>query len=668
MAAIPGKYVGPNFSSGALSVFACLFVILASPVSAQSPPGATDTVVVRSPDGRLIATFGSSEPEGFRRWQYRLDREIDGSRSEILGWSPLGVVRDDAALAELAWVDERRSDPVREIYEHPAGKSRRREYAANQRSIVLASRKGPRLVLVIRVSNDSLAFRYEFPESDAPLRRVTGELTGFAVPAGSRGWLLPHDAPGRWTPAYERLFEEVVAGASAPTPQGWSYPALFRTPAGQWLLITESAVDGGYAGTRLAAETVDGRYQVRLPDAGEGLGQGAVEPAMTGRWTLPWRVVIAGELSTIFGSTVVEDLNPPAIGDFSWVRPGRASFGWWIDDDASKKEEVLKSFVDLASEMGWEYSLVDANWHLAPEGTIERVIDYARDKKVAIWLWYNSGGAHNDVTEWGPRDRIFEAAARRTEFARIKKLGVAGVKVDFWHSDKQPVMALYLDMLRDAAATGLHIAFHGSTLPRGWARTWPNLLTMEAVFNAEQYKYSEAYAREAARHNTILPFTRNVVGSMDYLPVALSDAAHPHQTTNAHELALSVVFESGIVHFPDAPKAYRGLPPAARDLLKTVPAAWDESRLLDGEPGRLAVVARRRGEEWWVGAISGVADATTAAINLSFLGEGEWTLTMVRDGGAPRDLLPESATVRSVDTFNVPMLARGGFLMRFVRR
>jgi hypothetical protein len=426
-------------------------------------------------------------------------------------------------------------------------------------------------------------------------------------------------------------------------------------------------VDRHYAGTRLAAEAPGGVYRVRLPDPGEGLGQGDVEPQATGAWTLPWRVIVTGGLATIFASTVVEDLNPPAVGNFSWVRPGRASFGWWIDDDASKKEDVLKAFIDLAAQMGWEYSLIDANWHLAPEGVIDRVIAYAKEKKVGLWLWYNSAGPHNDVTEWGPRDRITQSAPRRAEFARLKALGIAGVKVDFWHSDKQSIIALYHDMMADAAKAGLMIAFHGATTPRGWSRTYPNLLSVEAVLCGEQYKYNERYAKDAAWHNTILPFTRNVLGSMDYLPAALSDAKYSHQTTNAHELALTVVFESGIVHFPDSAKSYNDLPPAALALLKAVPVAWDESRLLDGEPGRLAIIARRRGDEWWVGAINGQAEPATAALALSFLGEGEWTLTIVRDGGAPRQLLSESATVRALDRFNVPMLSRGGFLIRIAR-
>jgi len=613
-------------------------------------------------------------------WHYHVARAEGGTSAEILSWSPLGVVRDDASLVELRFVSATPPVVVSEVSEQRHGKQRTHTQEFTRRLITFDNADGSRLILELRVGDDSVAFRYVFPETDAGLRRVKEERTGFAVPEGSRGWLLPHDPPGKWTPAYENFFVEIVAGATAPTPQGWSYPALFKLhrsagrpepsglrPSDLWLLITEAAVDRHYAGTRLAADAPDGVYRVRLPDRGEGLGQGDVEPQASGAWTLPWRVVILGDLETIFASTLVEDLNPPARGDFSWVEPGRASFGWWIDDDASKKEDVLKAFVDLSAEMGWEYSLIDANWHMAPEGAIERVVAYAKGKKVGLWLWYNSAGPHNDVTEWGPRDRITEQTARRVEFARLKAMGIAGVKVDFWHSDKQSIIALYHDMMADAAKAGLLIAFHGATTPRGWSRTYPNLLGVEAVLNAEQYKYNERYARDAAWHNTILPFTRNVIGSMDYLPAALSDAKYPHLTTNAHELALTVVFESGIVHFPDSAKSYKDLPPAALTLLKEVPVAWDQSRLLDGEPGRLAMIARRRGAEWWVGAINGRAEPATVAVDLSFLGDGDWTLTMIRDGGAPRHLLSESANVRAVDKFNVPMLGRGGFLMRFAR-
>ncbi|HEX7085900.1 MAG TPA: glycoside hydrolase family 97 catalytic domain-containing protein [Vicinamibacterales bacterium] len=624
------------------------------------------TVTVSSPDGRLVMTFAPVNPgTRFSRWEYRLEAVDGTTRQVLLDRSPIGLQTDRADFTELRLERASEVRTVRDAYEMPHGKRRSRVHEARERDLHLATSDGARFTVTVRVADDGAAFRYVLPEHPDGPWRVRGEHTGFAVPPGSRSWLLPHTTPGRWAPAYEDFFVEGNAGGSAPTEQGWSWPALFQIrESDRWVLVTEAAVGPRDAGTRLAAEAPNGVYRIRYPDPAEGLGQGEVAPTAAGPWGLPWRVVIAGSPGDVVSSTLVEDLNAAADGDYSWVKPGRASFGWWIDDDASKKEEVLTKFIDLAAAMGWEYSLIDANWHLAPDGAIDRVIAHAKEKNVGLFLWYNSGGPHNDVTEWGPRDRIFDPAARRAEFARLKPLGIAGVKVDFWHSDKPSLMALYHDVLRDAADAGLMVVLHGATTPRGWSRTYPHLLSVEAVLAAEQYKYSERFAKEAARHNTILPFTRNVIGPMDYTPVTLSDAKYPHETTNAHELALPVIFESGIVHFPDSPEAYNDLPPTAIELLKAVPVAWDDTRLLDGEPGRLAVIARRHGDTWWVGAISGVDAPSSASIELSFLEKGEWELTMVRDGGAPRHLMSEAALVRPVDRFNVPMLPRGGFVMR----
>jgi hypothetical protein len=537
--------------------------------------------------------------------------------------------------------------------------------------LTFATAEGARLELIVRTANDGMAFRYRFPETSKTLHTVTGEATGFTIARGAHGWLLPHQEPGKWTPAYEDFFQEDAAGDPAPTAQGWSYPALFRlADETHWVLITEAGLDESYCGSRLASDVTDGTYRVRFPDAKEGLGRGAVEPTSALPWATPWRVIVAGErVAQIFESTLVADLSSPTtLQDLSWIVPGRSSFGWWKDDDASKKEEVLNAFVDLSATMHWEYSLIDSNWHELPEGALARVIARAKEKGVGIFLWYNSGGPHNEVTEWGPRDRLFDAEKRRAEFARIAALGVKGVKVDFWQSDKQELIRLYVEMMRDAADAHLMIDFHGCTLPRGWSRTWPNLVSQEAVVGAEFYKISPRMTELGAWHNTVLPFTRNVVGPMDYTPVTFSDAKFPHQTTNAHELALSVVFESGLLHFADGPEAYAALPDAAKQFLQDVPVAWDDSRLLAGEPGTLAVVARRRDRGWWVGGISGTASAQTVPLDLSFLEAGDWEAIIIRDGAEPRRLVTEAAPVGAADRINIPLLPRGGFAVRFTRK
>jgi alpha-glucosidase len=206
------------------------------------------------------------------------------------------------------------------------------------------------------------------------------------------------------------------------------------------------------------------------------------EPASPLPWTLPWRVVIVGRtLATVFESTLVNDLSPASVvADTSWVRPGRASWSWWSDDDSPKSEAALTSFIDFGAEMGWEYSLIDANWNLMDPAALERVLARAREKHVGVLLWYNSGGPHNDVTEQ-PRDRMHQRDVRRKEFARLREWGIKGVKVDFWQSDKQDRIRQYLELLRDAADFQLMVDPHGCTLPRGWSRTYPHLMTMEAV-------------------------------------------------------------------------------------------------------------------------------------------------------------------------------------------
>jgi hypothetical protein len=294
---------------------------------------------------------------------------------------------------------------------------------------------------------------------------------------------------------------------------------------------------------------------------------------------------------------------------------------------------------------------------------LARVLARGREKHVGMLLWYNSGGPHNEVTEQ-PRDRMHLRDVRRKEFARLREWDVKGVKVDFWQSDKQDRIQQYLELLRDAADFHLMVDPHGCTLPRGWSRTYPHLMSMEAVAGAEQYKFNKDYPAKAAWHNTVLAFTRNVVGPMDYTPVTFSDSKFPHLTTFGHELALSIVFESGLQHYADSVAAYRALPKPALDLLEAVPAAWEETRLLAGEPGSLVVVARKGAGGWYLAGISGKDTAQTVRVDLSVLGPGRHTLSLVTDGAGPRALTNETRTIKQGETLALNLLPRGGFAAR----
>ena len=372
-------------------------------------------------------------------------------------------------------------------------------------------------------------------------------------------------------------------------------------------MLAESAVGPGNFGAHLQNDGELG-YRIELPYPEEGL---SIEPPgepIASPWISPWRlIVVSDDLAEIHGSTAVTDFAEPSrVENTDWIRPGRVSWSWWSDHTSPTDPAALKESIDLAADLGWEHTLIDANWNLMPEPDFDEILAHARTRGVGVFLWYNSGGTNNTVPEQ-PRDRMHDPAARRAEFARVAELGVAGVKVDFFHSDRAGIIERYHAIAADAAAARLMVNFHGCTAPKGWERTWPNVLTMEAVRGAEQYCFAEDYPETAVWHNTVLPFTRNVAGPMDYTPVTFSNQRYPRRTTAGHELALAVVFQSRLQHFADSAAAYRSQSPEVWRYLSRVPATWDESHLVYGRPGEGVVVARRSGDRWWMAGLNGPA-------------------------------------------------------------
>jgi alpha-glucosidase len=315
--------------------------------------------------------------------------------------------------------------------------------------------------------------------------------------------------------------------------------------------------------------------------------------------------------------------------------------------------------------MKWEYSLVDANWNIPTGGgTIEDLVKYAKQKNVKLTLWYNSGGPHNNVGEQ-PRDVMFNPDLRKLEMKKLHDWGVKAIKVDFFQSDKQDIMKLYTDILKDAAKQEITVIFHGSTMPRGWARTYPNLLAMESVRGAENYGWSNDFAMDAAELNTIYVFTRNVAGSMDYTPVTFSDyKCCPHTTTNAHELALSVMFESGMMHFADSDSSYLSQDNVVKAFLSAVPNIWDDTRLIQGEPGKDAIIARRKGKNWYIAGINGEKTAKTWTIDLPFLyNKDVFRGTLFTDGNTPRTIAHREIVQEKGGKITVGIMPKGGFVL-----
>jgi len=432
-------------------------------------------------------------------------------------------------------------------------------------------------------------------------------------------------------------------------------------------LLHESDVRYDDQGSHLMAQAQGGIYNISPPLKDRGMGFGENYPSAPLPWEMPWRFgIISDKLNDIVESNMVFHLSrDTALTDTSWITPGVSAWSWASDHASSRNLSKLKRFIDLAATMNWPYALVDANWQTISDTSMEELVTYADAQNVGLTFWYNSGGRHNFVTE-GPRNRLDDRRRRRKEFKKLQRLGVKGVKVDFFHSDKQDMMNLYLDILEDAAEYKLLVIFHGSTIPRGWARTWPNLMTMESVRGAEAYTFVSTpnYAELATYQNTIIPFTRNVIGSMDFTPVSYEDQFTPRLTTNGHETALAVLFESGIQHIADSASSISSLPDEYKKYFKTLPTVWDETRYVSGYPGKDVILARRAGERWFVAGVNGENQQKEVVLNLGFIDETILNGTILHDGEGARDFASSRMSTQTPTEIKIKMQPFGGFVIQ----
>lgn len=509
---------------------------------------------------------------------------------------------------------------VFERYRTRTGKRRDHRHLA-RRLVLEFEHRDTTMAVELQLSDDGLAYRTALR---GPARsRLTAECSSFTAPGGSRAWLQ------RYNTAYEAPYDAGILSEAAPGPVG--FPVLLHTGS-DWALLSESSTDRGQPASRLEV----------LPGGVLGVARPSQEPGLAEVRT-SWRVAVIGSLATIVESDLVDDLAEPARTEsWSWVRPGRAAWSWWSDSSSPGSLERQKQYVDFAARAGWEYVLVDAGWDPA---WIPALTRYARARGVRVLLW----------SRW---DALRPAAQRDALLSRWRSWGVAGVKLDFMLSDSNRRMGWYRRVARAAAERRLLVNFHGSTVPRGLSRTWPNVLTWEGVLGAEAYKGS---APVTPAHNATLPFTRNAIGSMDYTPVTFS--AQRRQTSAAHELALSVVFESGLQHFADSPEGYAAVPEARR-WLRGVPVAWDETKLLGGYPGASATIARRAGRSWYVGSIHAGAGGE-AQLPLGFLYPGRRYEARIVEDAPGGGLRSRTRRVTAARVLRLRFGRAGGYAVRF---
>ena len=502
--------------------------------------------------------------------------------------------------------------------------------------------------MLLRMYNDGIAFRYEGSKQSQPAYRI---------PEGTRRWMQ------QWCDSYEGFFPLATTYKVAPVPsysgisksaEGWNnrwgYPALLEPHDGTFVLISEANIKQGQSASCLYNDGELFRVVEAEHIAGETSDQ------------TPWRVAIIGQLKDVVESTLVTDVSDPSrIADVSWIQPGVVSWIYWAYNHGSNDYNIIKKYVDMAVALHLPYVLIDAEWDEmgklpSNEGkSIEDAVAYAKAQGIKPLIWYNSsvGWVNGAPT---PKFRLNKPEDREKEFAWCEKIGVAGVKIDFFSGDDQRNMDYCIDLLESAARHHLLVNFHGATIPRGWQRTWPNLMSTEGVYGAEWYNNVATFTAKAASHNATLPFTRNVIGPMDYTPCAFSDSQHPHITTHAHELALTVLFESALQHLADRPESLLAQPKEVKDFFGQLPTAWDETRYVSGYPGESVVLARRQGATWYVAGINGTDSERALAVPLGFV-KGK-NITLFADGDpwmiSRPGKLPKQITCKS----------RGGFVMK----
>ncbi|MCB1120191.1 MAG: glycoside hydrolase family 97 catalytic domain-containing protein [Verrucomicrobiae bacterium] len=630
--------------------------------------GCAESWTVSSPDDKLDMEIRQTGTGG-------LDYQVSCEGKKVVGWSKLGLIRsswdrekgylESDFSRDLQFVKATRNK-ITEEYQLKSGKQLQNKTDGYELSLLFTNADGHQMRIDTRAYDKGVAFRYAFPEEDIVYHTVEKELTEYNLGTRGKTWLQPYQESGFWYPAYENYFQNgIPVGSAVPDGAGtaWAFPALFELE-NAWVLLHESGFDGGYHASRLAPEPDNGVYQIIPPDQEDALGLGSNKSSSLLPWSLPWRLLVVSEnLEDIVSSNLVYDLaQPQAIKDTRWIKPGPASWSWWSDHDSSQDLGKLKKFIDLAADMKWPYSLVDANWNTISERAMEELVAYGKSKGIGMLFWYNSGGTNNSVTEQ-PRNRLSDPDSRRAEFEKLSRLGVKGIKVDFFQSDKQFMMQYYIDILKDAADYHLMVDFHGCTVPRGWERTYPNMISSEAVRGAEAYTFDRTYVECAHWQNTILPFTRNVIGSMDYTPVTWTEWANRKRTTsNLHEVALAIVFESGIQHYGDSVEAFTRLPQSYKTLFSEIPTAWDETRYLAGYPGKEVILARRHGDDWYVAGINGEEKEKEFELDLSGIGGNSSKGTLYFDGSVSTPF--DDKTVSwSGNTLKVSMKPYGGFVL-----
>lgn len=624
------------------------------------------TISVKSPDNKIEITIFNND---------KLTYSVSFSGKPIINQSQLGFeFKDELPMNGNFIVVDQSLQNFNESW-IPVVKSKHSEVSNyyNELQLSLKEKSGAmrQMGFTVRVFNDGAAFRYRlFRSGKVGDRQITRELTTFTIPGDPKAWIVEY---GGYSSSNESEFmEHPLSYLTAKSIAGM--PMLMEYANNCWVAITEAKIEN-YAAFYIGTNGTMGQLTTKLvPVPGEN--EEGVKVRFSDEVFTPWRVLMIGETpGTLIESEIIQNLNDPcAIKDPSWIRPGLSAWDHWWSGEVKMEMPVIKQYIDLASEMGWPYMLVDWQWYgkfnspeaditkWAPQINIPEIIEYAGSKNVKIIVWLYSSDVNRN-------------SAYKTAFPLYEKWGVAGIKIDFMDRDDQQMVNWYHDIIRCAAENHLMVDFHGAYKPDGIIRTWPNMITREGVMGNEYYKFSNKMSPE---HNVKLAFTRMLAGQMDYTPGAFLNVTkeqYKNQTpavvwnTRAAELSKFVIYESPLTVVCDHPDNILNQPGA--DFLKIVPSTWDDIRFINGYPGDYIALAKRSGDQWFLGVMNN-SIGKTVELNLSFLRAGDYesiTWSDTKDSDKePKDLKKTSLTIKSPGTIKVTMAKDGGFVAVFKRK
>ncbi len=640
-----------------------------------------ETVTLTGPDGRLQLSCQVDN---------RISYAIAYDGKTLLAPSPLGFKSDAGDFYNnLQYVKADSTASVAHPYAMTRAKTAQAGGEYRVLTVTLKNGDGHEFDVEFRVANNDVALRYVLPAWDGFQHgkkmsiRIDEELTAFRLPSGTTTFLSPQSDPMiGWKgskPSYEEEYKwDVPMTEPSQYGRGYTFPALFRVNADGWVLVSETDLDSRYCASHLS-EVKDGcEYQIAFPMPEENNGNGTVSPAMSLPNTTPWRTITVGStLKPIVETTVAWDYVEERYPASQQYKFGKSTWAWILWQDPSSCYADLKEFIDLARDLSFPYTLIDAGWDQNPgyEKT-EELIRYAKSLGVDVFLWYSSSGWWNDIMQ-SPINVMSNSIKRKQAMKWMQSQGVKGIKVDFFGGDKQETIRLYEQILSDANDHGLMVIFHGCTIPRGWERMYPNYVGSEAVLASENLIFSQHFCDEEARNTATHPFIRNAVGSMEwggsFVGRKLNRGNDPQKggtnrkTTDVHELAQAVLFQNAIQNFAIAPEHLRevgdgGVPELVIDYMKQVPTTWKQTRYIDGYPGQYCVLQRQSEDgHWYFAGNNATMDNKTVKLQLEGIEKGQ-VLRVYTDNLKTREPELQEMTYKG-KPITLTMAPQGGFVV-----